>query len=81
MLRTQNQRALISRRDVSAALGELIAKSARTRDVFDESLALQDWRSKARCDAVKMAMLERRVRVRMLLGKTQILTTELPRLL
>jgi hypothetical protein len=76
-----NQRALISWRDVSAAVDELITKTERTLDVFDHSLALQDWGSKARCEALKVAMMARRVRIRMLIVDTQILTTELPRLM
>ncbi len=74
-------RELISWRDVSAALDELTAKTERTLDVFDRSLALQDWGSKARCEALKVAMFERRVRVRMLMVDTQIVTAELPRLM
>ena len=77
----ENQRALISWRDVSTALDELIAKSERTLDVFDRSLALQDWSSRARCEALKVAMMERRVRVRMLIVDTQIVSAELPRLM
>ena len=76
-----NPRALISWRDVSAALDELIAKTEHTLDIFDQSLALQDWGGKARCDALKVAMIERRARVRILLVDTQIVTSELPRLL
>jgi hypothetical protein len=76
-----NQRALISWRDVSAAVDELITKTERTLDVFDHSLALQDWGSKARCEALKVAMMARRVRIRMLIVDTQIVTTELPRLM
>lgn len=77
----QTQRALISWRDVSAALDELIVKTERTLDVFDQSLALQEWGSKARCEALKAAMIERRVKVRMLIVDPQIVTAELPRLI
>ena len=76
-----HQRALISWRDVAAALDQLTAKTERTLDVFDQSLALQDWGGKARCDALKVAMLSRRVRVRILLVDTRIVTAELPRLM
>ena len=76
-----SQRALISWHDVATALDELIAKTERTLDVFDQSLAQQDWGSKARCEALKVAMLERHVRVRILLVDTQLVTTELPRLM
>ena len=76
-----NQRALISWHDVSAAVDELIVKAERTLDIFDHSLALQDWGGKARCEALKTAMLERHVRVRMLLVDTQIVTVETPRLM
>ncbi len=76
-----NQRALLSWRDVSAALDELIAKAERTIDVFDQSLAQQDWGSIARFEALKVAMLARRVRVRVVLVDTQVVTAELPRLM
>ena len=76
-----DQRALISWRDVSAALDELIEKTQRTLDVFDQSLALQDWGTKARCEALMVAMRERRVRVRMLIVGTQTVSAELPRLM
>ena len=75
------QRTLISWRDVSAALNELIANTERTLDVFDQSLALQDWGGKARCEGLKAAIMERRVCVRILLVDTQIVTAELPRLM
>ena len=78
---SENQRALISWRNVSAALNELIEKTQRTLDVFDQSLAFQDWGTKARCEALMVAMRERRVRVRMLIVDTQIVSTELPRLM
>ena len=77
----KNQYALISWRDVSTALDELIAKSERTLDVFDHSLALQDWGSRARCEALKVAIMERRVHVRMLIVDTHIVSAELPRLM
>ena len=77
----KSQHALISWRDVSTALDELIAKSERTLDVFDHSLALQDWGSRARCEALKVAIMERRVHVRMLIVDTHIVSAELPRLM
>ena len=76
-----NQRELTSWRDVSAALDELIAKTQRTLDVFDQSLALQHWGTRARCEALKVAMMQRRVRVRMLIVDTQMVTGALPRLM
>lgn len=76
-----NQQTLISWRDVSIAVDQLIVKAERTLDVFDQSLALQDWGGKARCETVKVAIMERRVRVRILLVDTQIVTAELPRLM
>ena len=74
-------RQLLSWRDVCVALDELIATTERTLDVFDQSLALQDWGTKVRCEALKTAMMDRRVHVRMLLVDTRIVTGELPRLL
>ena len=57
----EKQRALVSWRDVSTAVGELIVKTERTLDVFDQSLALQDCGTGAPCEALKVAMLERLV--------------------
>lgn len=74
-------RSLVSWRDVASALDEIVAKTQRTLDVFDQSLALQDWGNKARCEALKIAMIERRVRVRMLIVDGHIVNSELPRLL
>ena len=74
-------RQLLSWRDVCIALDELIAKTDRTLDVFDQSLALQDWGTRARCDALKTAMMDRRVHVRMLIVDSKMVTGELPRLL
>jgi hypothetical protein len=74
-------RQLVSWHDVSTALDELIARTEHTLDVFDQSLALQGWGSKARCEALKVAMMERHVRVRILLVDTQLVTAELPRLM
>ena len=74
-------RSLISWRDVSSALDEIISKTQRTLDVFDQSLALQDWGNQARCEALKVAMLARRVRVRMLIVDAHVVTTELPRMM
>lgn len=75
------ERALVSWRDVSTALDELIVKTERSLDVFDQSLALQDWGGKARCEALNVAMMERHVRVRMVIVDTQMLTSALPRLM
>ena len=75
------QRTLISWRDVSSALNELIVKTERTLDVFDHSLALQDWGNISRCESLKVAMLTRRVRVRLLIVDTHTVTTQLPRLM
>ena len=78
---SEKQRALVSWRDVSTALDALIVKTERSLDIFDQSLALQDWGTKARCEALKIAMMQRRVHVRMLIVDTQMVTTQLPRLM
>ncbi len=73
-------RNLISWDDVSTALNDLIGRSERTFELFDHSLALQDWGSKARCDALHNAMFGRHVQVRILLTDTRYVTTQAPRL-
>jgi prophage DNA circulation protein len=73
-------RELISWRDVAQAIDEMVAGTTRTLDVFDQSLALQDWGSRARCDALNAAMTDRNVRIRILLVNAQHATAELPRL-
>jgi hypothetical protein len=74
-------RALISWRDVSTALDELVASAQRSVDVFDHSLALQDWGSKARCDALAEALAKRGIRVRFMLVNSAFVSAELPRLM
>ena len=76
-----DSRALISWNDVCAALDEIVAKSQRSIDVFDATLALQAWGSKARCELLSRAMIERKVRVRMLVVNAEFARRELPRLI
>ena len=40
---------------VSSALNVLIERSAHTIDIVDHNLAMQDWGSRARCDALQQA--------------------------
>lgn len=74
-------RRLLSWADVSTALNDLIARSERTLDVFDHSLALQDWGSKARCEALQHAAFTHHVQVRIMLVDSHYATTQVPRLL
>jgi hypothetical protein len=74
-------RSLLSWADVSAALNDLIARTERTLDVFDHSLALQDWGSKARCEALQHATFSHHVHVRIMLVEAHYVTTQAPRLL
>ena len=71
---------LISWQDVSRALDDIVARCERTLDVFDQSLALQGWESRGRCDALLVAMNERHVRIRMLLVDDTNVLSEMPRL-
>jgi hypothetical protein len=77
----ETRRTLISWNDVSLALDDLIAHATRTIDVFDHSLALQDWGSKARCEALQRAAFDRHVHVRILLVDLAYVTTQAPRLI
>ena len=71
---------LISWRDVSRALDDIVARCEKTLDVFDQSLALQGWESRERCDALLVAMNERNVRIRMLLVDDTNVQSAMPRL-
>ena len=74
-------RSLLSWDDVSHALNELIDRTSRTLDVFDHSLALQDWSSRARCEALQRAALAHHVHVRILVVDMHVVSTQAPRLL
>jgi len=73
--------ALLSWDDVSRALDDMLARSTRSFDVLDHSLALQDWGSRARCETLHRAAFERRVRIRMLIADGDYVTTRAPRLM
>lgn len=73
-------RTLLSWGDVSTALNDLLARTERTLDVYDHSLAMQDWGSKARCDALHHAMFNHHVHIRILLVDAHYVTTQAPRL-
>ena len=72
---------LISWSEVSRAVDEMVARCEKTLDVFDQSLALQGWESRARCDALLIAMNERNVRIRMLLVDDTNVRSAMPRLM
>lgn len=71
---------LISWLDVSRALDKVVARCEKTLDVFDQTLTLQGWESRARCEALLVAMNERNVRVRMLLVDDTSVQSAMPRL-
>ncbi len=77
---TPESRSLVSWLDVSRAVDELVARCEKTLDVLDQSLALQGWESRARCDALLAAMNERNVRIRMLLADDANVLSAMPRL-
>ncbi len=74
-------RSLLTWDDTSRALNDLIDRTERTLDVFDHSLALQDWGSRARCEALQRAALSRHVSVRILVVDAHYVSTQAPRLL
>jgi hypothetical protein len=71
---------LLTWSDNVRAIDELIARANKTLDVFDRDLRLQNWETRARIDALKTAMHERGVRVRIALLSSNHLSSELPRL-
>jgi phosphatidylserine/phosphatidylglycerophosphate/cardiolipin synthase-like enzyme len=76
-----NQLELLSWRDVSLAIDQLIAKANRRIDLFDHDLSLQGWETRDRHDALRSAMHYRNVTVRILLRDIQTLRTNCPRLI
>ena len=72
--------SLVSWLDVSRALDEVVARCEKTLDVFDQTLTLQGWQSRARCDALLAAMNERNVRIRVMLCDDHVIQSGLPRL-
>ena len=72
---------LVSWLDVSHALDEVVARCEKSLDVFDQTLTLQGWESRTRCDALWVAMNERRVHVRMLLIDDSNVQSLMPRLM
>ena len=77
---SSESRPLISWLDVSRAVDEVVARCEKTLDVFDQTLTMQGWESRARCDALLVAMNERGVRVRMLLVDDTNARLAMPRL-
>lgn len=73
-------RTLLTWDDVSKALDELVVRSTRTLDVLDHSLTLQDWGSRARCEALQKAAFERHVHIRILVEDGHYVSTQAPRL-
>lgn len=66
---------------VSSALNVLIERSAHTIDIVDHNLAMQDWGSRARCDALQQAAYHRHVHVRILVAEGHYVQTQVPRLM
>lgn len=78
---TPPSRTLLSWSDVTIATDDLIASAQRTIDVFDQSLALQGWDTRARHDALRTAMIERRVQIRILLVDLRQVSSAMPRIM
>ncbi len=74
-------RSLLTWDDTSRALNDLIDRTERTLDVFDASLALQDWGSRARCEALQRAALVHHANIRILVVDGHFVSTQVPRLL
>ena len=77
---SHQSRAVISWGDVSRALDEVVVRCEKTLDVFDQTLTLQGWESRARCDALLVAMKERNVRIRVLIVDDTNVQSAMPRL-
>jgi hypothetical protein len=72
-------RQLLSWRDNAIAIDELIARAERTIDIVDHDLSLQGWETLARADALRTAMHDRNVQVRIVLNDAKALTKHFPR--
>ena len=72
---------LLSWADTAQAMNELIDRTERTLDVFDHSLALQEWGSRARSGALQRAALVRHVNIRIIVVDLRYVTTQAPRLI
>lgn len=73
-------RPLVSWLDVSHALDEIVARCEKTLDVFDLALTLQGWETRARCDALLVAMNARHALIRILLVDDTAVQSAMPRL-
>jgi len=76
-----NTQRLLTWDEVSSALNALIARSTHTLDIVDHNLAMQDWGSRARCDALQQATYHRHVHVRILIAEGHYIQTQAPRLM
>jgi hypothetical protein len=72
---------LLSWRDVSQALDQLLARCHRTLDLFDHDLSLQGWETRDRYDALRSALHDRHVSARILLRDASQLRARCPRLI
>jgi hypothetical protein len=74
------ENTLISWLDNAEAIDALIARANRTLDFVDQDLSLQNWETLARAEALRAAMHDRNVHVRIILNSTRALSQHYPRL-
>jgi hypothetical protein len=75
------ENSLLTWSDNARAIDEIIARANKTLDLFDDDLRFQDWETRVRIDALKAAMHERGVKVRIALCRNNHLLAKLPRLM
>jgi hypothetical protein len=74
------ENTLLTWADNAAAIDALIARAKRTLDIVDHDLSLQGWETLARGEALRAAMNERNVCVRIVLIQMRELSQRCPRL-
>jgi hypothetical protein len=71
---------LLTWADNAAAIDELIARAERTLDVIDQDLSLQGWETLARAEALRVAMHDRAVQIRLIVNDAKSIASTFPRL-
>lgn len=72
---------LLTWADNASAINELIARSQRSLDVIDQDLSLQGWETVARADALRIAMQDRAVQIRLIVIDAKKVASLYPRVI
>lgn len=72
--------SLLTWADNAVAIDELLCRAKCTLDLLDHNLALQGWETLARSQALRTAIQDREVQVRLILNDTQSIASAYPRI-